>query len=55
MARLARIVVPGYPHHITQRVNRRQQTFFSDEDYLAYIDFMREWCNYLKLKSGVTV
>ncbi|MCJ7670390.1 MAG: transposase, partial [Dehalococcoidia bacterium] len=26
MARLARVVVPGYPHHITQRGNRRQQT-----------------------------
>ena len=25
MARLARVVVPGYPHHITQRGNRRQQ------------------------------
>ena len=24
MARLARIVVPDYPHHITQRGNRRQ-------------------------------
>ena len=23
MARLARVVVPGYPHHITQRGNRR--------------------------------
>ena len=37
MARLARLVVPGYPHHVTQRGNRRQQTFFCDDDYLAYI------------------
>jgi len=29
MARLARVVVPGYPHHITQRGNRRLPTFFS--------------------------
>ncbi len=36
MARIARIVAPGYPHHITQRGNRRQQTFFSDDDYRAY-------------------
>jgi len=28
MARLVRVVVPGYPHHITQRGNRRQQVFF---------------------------
>jgi len=29
MARLARVIVPGYPFYITQRGNRRQQTFFS--------------------------
>ena len=44
MARLARVVVPGYPHHITQRGNRRQQTFFCDEDYHVYIELMEEWC-----------
>ena len=43
MARLARIVVPDYPHHITQRGNRRQETFFCDEDYEAYISLMAEW------------
>ena len=30
MARLARVVVPGVAHHVTQRGNRRQQTFFDD-------------------------
>ncbi len=44
MARLARLVVPGLPHHITQRGNRRQQTFFGEEDYTAYLDLMAEWC-----------
>lgn len=44
MARTARVVAPGYPHHITQRGNRRQQTFFSDEDYQAYIDLLSQWC-----------
>jgi REP element-mobilizing transposase RayT len=44
MARIARVVVPGFPHHVTQRGNRRQQTFFCDVDYLAYIDLMAEWC-----------
>ena len=29
---MARIVVPGYPHHVTQRGNRRQETFFCDDD-----------------------
>jgi putative transposase len=36
MARLARLVVPDVPHHVTQRGNRRQPVFFSDEDYAAY-------------------
>ncbi len=44
MARIARVVASGYPHHITQRGNRRQQTFFCDDDYLAYIELMSEWC-----------
>src|SRR3974390_3182820 len=44
MARLARLVVPGLPHHITQRGNRRQQTFFNDGDYAAYLKLMAEWC-----------
>ena len=44
MARLARVVVPGNPHHVTQRGNRRQTTFFCDDDYRAYRDLMAEWC-----------
>ena len=35
MARLARVVIPGIPHHITQRGNRRQNVFFRDDDYNA--------------------
>ena len=38
MARLPRIVLPGIPHHITQRGNRRQQVFFEDADYAFYLD-----------------
>lgn len=36
MGRIARVVVPGTPHHVTQRGNRRQVTFFRQEDYLAW-------------------
>lgn len=49
MPRIARVIAPGYPHHITQRGNRRQQTFFNDEDYLAYIDLMSQWCDRYKV------
>jgi len=44
MVRLARVVAPGMPHHITQRGNRRQETFFCAEDYQAYLALMVEWC-----------
>ena len=44
MARIARVVVPGLPHHITQRGNRRQETFFCNADYEAYIDLLSESC-----------
>lgn len=43
--RIARAIAPGFPHHVTQRGNRRQQTFFSDEDYQAYLDLIHEWCS----------
>jgi len=33
MARLARVFAAGVPHHVTQRGNRRQRTFFTDDDY----------------------
>ena len=44
MARLARVVAHGLPHHITQRGNRRQQSFFCDDDYERYKGLMSEWC-----------
>ena len=42
MARFARLVVPGYPHHVTQRGVRSVDIFTDDEDRLAYLDFMKE-------------
>jgi putative transposase len=50
MARIARVILPGIPHHITQRGNRRMQTFFRDSDYLAYINLMAEWCQEFKVE-----
>jgi REP-associated tyrosine transposase len=50
MARLARVVVPGMPHHVIQRGNRRQETFFCDDDYQAYLDLMAQWCGEHKVK-----
>ena len=42
MARLARVVVPGLPHHVTQRGNNRGRTFFEDGDYALYLDMLAE-------------
>ena len=47
---MPRVVVPGLPHRITQRGNRRQQTFFcaqayeACQDYQAHLELMAEWC-----------
>jgi len=42
MVRLARVVLPEYPHHITQRGNRRQDAFFTDHDYEHYFELLLE-------------
>lgn len=42
MARISRIVVPGYPHHITQRGVRSMDIFDSDADRRAYLSFLTE-------------
>jgi putative transposase len=44
MSRLARVVIPGYPHHVTQRGNGRARTFFGDGDYALYRDLLAENC-----------
>jgi len=36
--------VPDIPHHVTQRGNRRQPTFFSSADYETYIELMHGSC-----------
>ncbi len=51
MARLARIVAPGVPHHVTQRGNRRLDTFFEEADYRAYIELLAASC----AKAGTEV
>ena len=43
MARIARVVVPNFPHHVTQRGNRRQKTFFCEDDYQYYVELVSEY------------
>ena len=42
MVRLAKVGVPGVSHRVTQRENRRQGTFFRDDDS-AYLELMAQW------------
>lgn len=42
MARFARIVSPGSPHHVTARGNRREPIFFEDGDQEIYLDLLAE-------------
>jgi REP-associated tyrosine transposase len=44
MARLARVVIPGHPHHVTQRGNGGARTFFGDDDYALYRDLLAAHC-----------
>ena len=44
MPRLARLVLPGLPHHVTQRGNRRERTFFADGDYSLYKRYLAAAC-----------
>jgi len=36
------MVLSGIPHHVTQRGNRRERTFFEDADYALYLDLLTE-------------
>lgn len=51
MARLPRLTIPGYPHHIIQRGNNRQPIFASDADYQTLLSMLEE--NARKFGVGV--
>jgi putative transposase len=51
MARLARVIIPDLPHHVTQRGNRREPIFFEDGDAELYRDLLAEQA----AKAGVEV
>ncbi len=44
MGRLARLVVPGLPHHVTQRGKGRERTFSGYSDYALYRDLLAASC-----------
>jgi len=51
MPRRARVAVPGQPHHVTQRANRRADVFLCDGDRSRYREFLRQYSE----RSGLTI
>ena len=42
MARLPRLTIPGFPHHLIQRGNDRRAIFLDDADRERYLALLRE-------------
>lgn len=42
MPRIARIVIAGLPHHITQRGNNKQDVFFVNEDRIVFLQLLKQ-------------
>jgi putative transposase len=43
MSRIARVVVPDVPYHITQRGNGRRVIFYTDADRQTYLDLLKRY------------
>ena len=50
MPRIARIIAPDYPHHVTQRGNNRTTAFFDDEDRQTYLDIFANYAEKYSLQ-----
>lgn len=50
MARIARIVAPGYFHHVTQWGNRAQNVFFCDSDKKLYLELLHKYARRAGIK-----
>jgi putative transposase len=44
MPRKPRLILPGFPHHVVQRGNRRQPVFFRPDDYRLFRSLLRRAC-----------
>ena len=50
MPRIARVVVPGRPHHVTQRGNRGVAVFADDEDRRRYLSVLGKYSRRYELE-----
>jgi len=51
MPRIARIVFSGYPHHVVQRGNNRQDIFFDTADREFYLALLKKYANECNCKT----
>ena len=51
IARFFNTTAKGYPHHITQRGNNKEKTFFSDEDKRYYLDTLSAIQGQIQIKD----
>jgi putative transposase len=49
MARLPRLTLPGYPHHVIQRGNNRQPIFAGEDDYRLLLELFETYSRELKV------
>lgn len=50
MPRIARAVALGYPHHVTQKGNYRQDVFEDEDDFIRYKVWLKEYSTKFGLK-----
>jgi putative transposase len=50
MPRLARVVVPEFPHHVTQRGNARREVFFTPADREVYLGLLQQYSEHYSLR-----
>jgi putative transposase len=55
MARIARVIIPGLPHHVTQRGNGRQRVFYTDADYDLYKNLLAASCKKARVECWAWV
>lgn len=49
MARISRVIIPEFPHHIIQRGNRSQRVFFNERDYNEYLKLLNNYSHRFKV------
>ena len=50
MSRFARVVVPEFPHHVTQRGNAKRDVFYTTADRLVYLRLLRRYAEFYSLR-----